>query len=83
VITPIAPYLTVLKSLVLPDHFSLDLHLETDDEAFLTVDGQAHVPLKDGDTVRVTTARKPCLFARVQDRAYFTSTITSRLRRAE
>ena len=83
VVTPIAPYLTILKSLVLPDHYTLDLHLETDDEAFLTVDGQAHVALRDGDTVRVTTASKPCLFARVQDHAYFTATITGRLRRAE
>jgi NAD+ kinase len=83
VVTPIAPYLTVLRSLVLPDHYRLDLQIETDDEAFLTVDGQAHVALIDGDHVRVTTASKPCLFARVQDRAYFTSTITSRLRRAE
>jgi NAD+ kinase len=83
VVTPIAPYLTILKSLVLPDHYTLDLHLETDDEAFLTSDGQTHVPLHDGDTVRVTTAAKPCLFARVQDRAYFTTTITGRLRRAE
>ncbi len=83
VVTPIAPYLTIVKSLVLPDDNKIDLHIDTDDEAFLTVDGQTHVPLVDGDTLSITTSPDPCLFARVQDRAYFTSTLTNRLRRAE
>ncbi len=83
VVTPIAPYLTIVKSLVLPDNNRLDLHIDTDDEAFLTVDGQTHVPLRDGDRIRITTSPDPCLFARVQDYAYFTSTLTGRLRRAE
>ncbi|MFL5733070.1 MAG: NAD(+)/NADH kinase [Chloroflexia bacterium] len=83
VVTPIAPYLTVIKSLVLPDDNKLDLRMETDDEAYLTVDGQLHVALRDGDTVSLTTSPDPCLFARVQDRAYFSSTLVGRLRRAE
>lgn len=83
VITPIAPYLTIVKSLLLPDDTIIDLHIDTDDEAFLTVDGQSHVGLRDGDTMRVTTSPDPCLFARVQDHAYFSATLVSRLRRAE
>ena len=83
VVTPIAPYLTVIRSLVLPDNNSLSLHIETDDEAFRTVDGQLHVAELHGDTVSLTTSPDPCLFARVQDRAYFTSTLANRLRRAE
>ena len=83
VVTPIAPYLTIVKSLVLPDDYKIGLHIDTDDEAFLTVDGQTHVPLVDGDTVSVTTSPDPCLFARVQDPAYFTATLVNRLRRAE
>lgn len=83
VVTPIAPYLTVIRSLVLPDTNKLDLQMDTDDEAFLTVDGQVHVEVRDGDTVSLTTSADPCLFARVQDRAYFTSTLVNRLRRTE
>lgn len=83
IVTPIAPYLTIVKSLVLPDDNVLDLHIDTDDEAFLTVDGQTHVPLRDGDTVNVTISPDPCLFARVQDKAYFSATLVNRLRRAE
>lgn len=69
--------------MVLPDTDKLDLHIETDDEAFMTVDGQLHVAMRNGDTVSLTTAENPCFFARVQDRAYFTSTLVNRLRRAE
>ncbi len=83
IITPVAPYLTVVRSLVLPDHHHIELHIDTDDESFLTVDGQAHTALQDGDTIEVVTAPFPCLFARVQDRAYFSSTLVNRLRRAE
>lgn len=83
VVTPIAPYLTVIRSLVLPDDRRLDLQIDTDDEAFLTVDGQLHVPLLDGDRVGLITAPDPCLFARVQDMTYFTTTLVNRLRRSE
>jgi NAD+ kinase len=83
VVTPIAPYLTVIKSLVLPDDSNIDLHIDTDDEAYLTSDGQSFAALKDGDTVRITTAPFACQFARVQDRAYFCSTLVGRLRRAD
>jgi NAD+ kinase len=83
VVTPIAPYLTVIRSLVLPDDNLIELHIDTDDESFLTVDGQAHVALMDGDRIAVTIAPFPCQFARVQDRAYFSSTLVNRLRRAE
>lgn len=83
VVTPIAPYLTVIRSLVLPDDNKLDLQIDTDDESFLTVDGQLHVALQDGDTVNLITSPDPCLFARVQDKAYFSATLVNRLRRTE
>jgi NAD+ kinase len=83
VVTPIAPYLTVIKSMVLPDDSQLDLHIDTDDEAYVTSDGQSSEVLKDGDTIRITTAPFACMFARVQDRAYFYSTLVGRLRRAD
>jgi NAD+ kinase len=83
VVTPIAPYLTVIRSLVLPNDNKIDLHIETDDESFLTVDGQVHVPMRDHDIVSITTSPHPCLFARVQDHTYFSSTLVNRLRRSE
>jgi len=83
VLTPIAPYLTVIKSMVLPDDNVIGLVIDTDDESFLTVDGQSFVALNDADRIVVTIAPLPCLFARVQDRAYFSSTLINRLRRVD
>ena len=83
VITPVAPYLTVVRSLVLAGDDHVELHLATDAEAFMTVDGQSHVRLGDGDAIRVTLAPEPCLFARVQPRGYWAASLTGRLRRTE
>jgi NAD+ kinase len=83
VVTPISPYLTVIKSLVVPDDSNIDLRIDTDDEAYVTADGQSSAALNNGDIIRITTAPFACLFARVQDRAYFCSTLVSRLRRAD
>jgi NAD+ kinase len=83
VVTPIAPYLTILRSLILPEDSQIELDITTDDEAFMTVDGQAHVRLQDGDAIRISIAADSCLFARVQPRGYFAATLTARLRRTE
>jgi NAD+ kinase len=83
VVTPISPYLTILRSLILPGDNQIELNITTDDEAFMTVDGQAHVRLEDGDIMRISLAPDSCLFARVQPRSYFAATLTSRLRRSE
>ena len=78
-VTPIAPYLTIIRSLILPEDSQIELDITTDDAAFLTVDGQTHVPLEDGDAIRITTSPVPALFARLQPRPYFAATLTQRL----
>ena len=83
VVTPIAPYLTIVRSLILPDDSQIELDITTDDAAYLTVDGQQHVPLEDGDAIRITTSDIPALFARLQPRSYFTATLTQRLQRKD
>ena len=83
VVTPIAPYLTIIRSLILPEDSQIELDITTDDAAFLTVDGQQHVPLADGDALRITTSPTPALFARLQPRSYFAATLTHRLQRRE
>ncbi len=83
VVTPIAPYLTIIRSLILPDDSQIELDITTDDAAFLTVDGQQHVALADGDAIRITTSPTPSLFARLQPRSYFAATLTGRLQRKD
>ncbi|HMA35575.1 MAG TPA: NAD(+)/NADH kinase [Chloroflexia bacterium] len=83
VVTPIAPYLTIIRSLILPDDSQIELDITTDDAAYLTVDGQQHVLLEDGDAVRITTSPTPSLFARLQPRSYFAATLAQRLQRKD
>ena len=82
-VTPIAPYLTIVHSLILPDDSQIELDIRTDDASYLTVDGQLHVPLENGDAIRITTSPTPCLFARLQPRSYFAATLTQRLHRRD
>jgi NAD+ kinase len=80
VLVPIAPYLSQLKSLVLPEGSHVLFRLDTDHDAILTVDGQIDVELKHGDEVLVQASKNIARFARFQLRTYFYSTLVDRLR---
>jgi NAD+ kinase len=80
VLVPIAPYLSQLKSLVLPEGSRVLFRLETDHDAILTIDGQIDVELQNGDEVLVQASQHTARFARFQPRTYFYSTLVERLR---
>jgi NAD+ kinase len=80
VLVPIAPYLSQLKSLVLPEGSRVLFRLETDHDAILTVDGQIDVELQNGDEVLVQASKNIARFARFQARTYFYGTLVDRLR---
>lgn len=80
VLVPIAPYLTQLKSLVLPEGSRVFFRLETDHNAILTVDGQIDVELQNGDEILVQASKHVARFARLQSRTYFYGTLIERLR---
>lgn len=79
-LTPIAPHLTVVHSLVLQPSAIVELKVITDHQASLTIDGQADIPLESGDVVVVTASQHLCRFLRLQPRAYFYRTLIERLR---
>jgi len=79
VLVPIAPYLSQLKSLVLPEGSRVLFRLETDHDAILTIDGQVDVELQNGDEVLVQASQHIARFARFQPRTYFYSTLVERL----
>ncbi|MBI3914573.1 MAG: NAD(+)/NADH kinase [Chloroflexi bacterium] len=84
VLVPIAPYLSQIKSLVLPKGSRVRFRLQTDHGAILTIDGQIDVELQDGDEVTVQASAHSARFARLQSRTYFYGTLVERLReRAE
>jgi NAD+ kinase len=79
VLVPIAPYLSQMKSLVLPEGSHVFFRLETDHNAILTVDGQIDVELQNGDEVLVQASKHVAKFARLQNRTYFYRTLVERL----
>jgi NAD+ kinase len=78
-LTPIAPHLTVVHSLVLPATAEVTLRVSTDHPASVTIDGQIDLPLEDGDTVIVTASPHVSRFVRLQPKAYFYRTLLERL----
>ncbi len=80
VLVPVAPYLSQIKSLVLPEGSRVMFRLETDHGGILTIDGQIDVGLLDGDEVTVATSPNVARFARLRPHTYFYSTLVHRLR---
>ena len=83
VLVPIAPYLSQVKSLVLPEGSRVLLRLDTDHRSILTIDGQIHVELEHGDEIQVQASASLARFARFQARTYFYRTLVDRLRSRE
>jgi len=77
---PIAPHLSLERAIVLSQGVKVDLRIDTDHEAILTVDGQFAFALSDGDRVIVRASPHEARFARVQERTYFYKTLMERLK---
>jgi NAD+ kinase len=52
VITPVAPHSLTHRPLVVPDSAVVEILLRSDEEAYLSLDGQPGLDLRDGDRVR-------------------------------
>ena len=83
VLVPIAPYLSQVKSLVLPQGSRVTFQLKTDHSSILTIDGQIHLELQDGDEISIAPSAHVARFARLQSRTYFYRTLVERLRERE
>ncbi|NUQ37955.1 MAG: NAD(+)/NADH kinase [Caldilineales bacterium] len=77
---PIAPHLSLARSVVLDRGAVVSLHVRTDHTAILTVDGQFLIDLEDGDKVTVTSSPHTASFVRLQPRSYFYKTLLERLK---
>jgi NAD+ kinase len=80
VLVPIAPYLSQIKSLVLPEGSRVLLQLEADHRSILTIDGQIDIELESGDEILVQASAHVARFARFQAHTYFYRTLVERLR---
>jgi len=73
VLTPICPHTLSLRPIVVPDQATIEVTLETEQEVFLSVDGQEGSGISYHDTVRVTRAEAPVHLVRMRDRSFYDS----------
>jgi NAD+ kinase len=76
---PIAAHLSMNRAIVLGQSDTVEIQVQTDHQAVLTVDGQFEYVLLDGDWVTVQASPHASRFVRLQDRTYFYRTLMDRL----
>ncbi|MBI5876672.1 MAG: NAD(+)/NADH kinase [Chloroflexi bacterium] len=80
IITPIAPHLSLLGSMLVPDNSVVEITVESDYPALVSMDGQVELSLQSFDTVRVTTSDRVSRFVRTRPKNYFYANLSQRLR---
>ncbi len=80
VLAPMASHLAPTQSLVMPGDTEIQVRVETDHGAAITVDGQDEAGLANGDTVVIQKSDHLCRLARVQSSRYFYRSLMEKLR---
>ncbi len=81
-ISAIAPHLSLLGHLLVPETATVTMYVGTRKGASVTIDGQPDFSIEDKDVLNVSNAPHVAYFARVQPKHYFYQTLADRLRRA-
>lgn len=82
-LTLISPYLSPIRSLVLPEGAHVSLQVQSPHTPILTIDGQTDYELEDGDIIETQTCPYPARFARLEAKTYFYRTLVNRLRESD
>lgn len=70
-IVPVAPHLSVDRSIILPEDAKTVIRVNTSHQAVLSADGQPPVLLKDNDTIEASAGKYSVSFIRFEDPGYF------------
>ncbi len=76
---PIAPHLTLNRAIVLSEGAHIRVHVNTDHQAILTVDGQFTVEMEHEDTIDIEASNDVSRFIRLGKPTYFYHTLLDRL----
>lgn len=79
VVVPVAPHLSLDRSVVLHEHAVVAIEVEMDHEAMVSADGQSSVRLEAGDRVIVSRHDERTTFVRVGRASYFYHRLMERL----
>jgi len=73
ILTPIAPHTLTNRPIVIPAASSVEVqpHVNGSDEVYVTYDGQAGYPLREGDVIDVNRAERPLRLVKAPARTYF------------
>ena len=71
VLTPIAPHTLTHRPIVIPGDSVVEVVPQSDEEAFVTFDGQSGFPLKPGDLVSVRKSERSLRLVKAPARSYF------------
>jgi NAD+ kinase len=78
-IIPVAPHLSVDRGVVLAEGASVSITVHTQHQAVMSVDGQAPMPMLDGDRMDVSAGEHTIHFVHFQDPGYFYRNLTSHM----
>ena len=79
VLQPIAAHLTLSTALVLASTSTIELQVESDHQAILSIDGQIEVPLLNGDIIRIQQSQHTTRFLRHNPAKFYYETLMLRL----
>lgn len=82
-VSAIAPHLSLLGHLIVPETSVIRLHVGTRKGASVTIDGSPDQTIEDKDIFMVRSAPHNAHFARLQSKQYFYNTLATRLRRGD
>ncbi len=72
VISPICPHSMTHRPLVIPGTVQVEVTLrETNEEVYLTLDGQVGFPVRTGDSIAVSRHPEPARLVRMPGRSFF------------
>ena len=79
ILKAVAPHVGMAPALVLSPNSVIELAVETDHQAMLSVDGYLNLELSQGDVIRVEKSQYTALFVRANPPTHFYETLTQRL----
>lgn len=75
-IVAVAPHLSIDRAMILAEGAVVTVTVDTSHQAVMSVDGQAPIPIRNGDAVRVHANSDTVKFVRFHDRGYFYKNLT-------
>ena len=77
----VAPHLSIDRAIVLSEGSTVSISVSTEHQAVLSPDGQAPIPMADGDRVEAYASEHAVQFLRFQDPGYFYRNLTPHMSR--